>query len=226
MKPLSLKVQYKGQSTWTENDAIPTAERALSSIVDCINAGQLNTLYIHPQVSSEHLTKLINDHFGDGVEARDGVSGGCYGARDGQEYKGLTLYIDATLCPDRFLDDDGDEVVNIAKLIEAFGGELVEGLDGDTFESIAEDLGHTVGRDNTYNYAGHDSDTPHFLFDSDFAIVGTENDDAPYFLSIKFHCGGDVRGNYTSKVVYKFSSMDDVYSVVRPSCELKGGSNE
>lgn len=156
-----------------------------------------------------------------GHSVSEGVSGGCYGARDGKSYEGLTVYADASQFPERFLDSDGDEIVNPYTLIENMGGELVEDLDGDIFSEACEDLGLVVSRNNSYNYAGHDSETPHFLVDFDFATI--EGKDKA-FLVVKFHCGGDIRGNYTERVVFKFSSMDDIYSVIYPTCELKENS--
>lgn len=162
-----------------------------------------------------------------GCEVSDGVTGGCYGARDGSTYEGYTVWIDASALPERSLIDLGDgtkqELVNPFALIENFGGELVEDLDGDVFADACEDLGLKVSRNNTYNYAGHSDDSPAFLVDCDYAVI--EGDDKA-FLSIKFHLGGDIRGNYTERVVYKFESIDDMYGALMPSCELLGGENE
>lgn len=165
-----------------------------------------------------------------GCEVRDGVTGGCYGARDGSSCEGFTAWIDASELPEReietFLDGTKQETVNIFKLIENFGGELIEDLDGDVFSDACEDLGLSVKRDNTYNYAGHSEGSPAFRVDADFSIIQNEENDGAVFLSIKFHCGGDIRGNYTDRVVFKFGSIDDVYGALMPSCELLGGDNE
>ena len=156
-----------------------------------------------------------------GCEVRDGVTGGCYGSRDGSSSEGFTVWIDASELPEREYDKDLEaEVVNIFSLISNYGGEIVEGLDGDVFEEACENLGLNVGKDNTYNYAGHDAETPVFLVDADFAVISSPNGSGSAYLSIKFHCGGDIRGNYTDRVVFKFSSVDDIWGVIHPSCEL------
>jgi hypothetical protein len=165
-----------------------------------------------------------------GCVVQDGVTGGCYGARDGSSSEGFTAWIDASQLPEREIMDFGDgakqELVNIFSLIENYGGEFMEDLDGDVFTEACEDLGLSVKRDNTYNYAGHSDDSPAFRVDADFAIIQNEDKNGAVFLAIKFHRGGDIRGNYTDRVVYKFDSIDDVYGVLMPSCELLGGKNE
>ena len=157
-----------------------------------------------------------------GCVVRNGITGGCYGARDGSSSEGYSVWIDASELPEREIDTDLDgknpyELVNIFKLIENYGGELVEDLDGDVFTESCEDLGLTVSRNNTYNYAGQDAETPSFKVDADFAVIEGKGN---AYLSIKFHCGGDIRGNYTDRVVYKFGSVDDIYGVIYPTTEL------
>lgn len=174
---------------------------------------------------SEALRKMLESV---GCEVRDGVTGGCYGSRDGSSSEGFTVWIDASQLSEREIMDFGDgskqELVNPFSLIENFGGELVEDLDGDIFTEACENLGLSVSRNNTYNYAGHRDGEPAFKVDMDFAVIHNENSksDAAY-LSVKFHCGGDPRGNYTECVVFKFSSIDDIHGVLFPTCELLGG---
>jgi hypothetical protein len=176
---------------------------------------------VNIQYKSKILKKMLESV---GCEVRDGVTGGCYGARDGSSSEGFTVWIDASELPDREIMDYGDgtkqELVNIFSLIENYGGELIEDLDGDVFSDACEDLGLKVSRNNTYNYAGHDAETPAFKVDADFAVIENEDAGGSVFLSIKFHCGGDIRGNYTDRVVYKFGSIDDLYGVLYPTCEL------
>lgn len=188
-----------------------------AAVIKAIKNREYNTIKVGLKANLGTVKRQL-ESTGIDLVAREGVTGGCYGARDGSSYEGVTLYIHPKDLPDRMIDSDGDELVNIYHLIQDNGGELVEDLDGETFEELSEQLGHEVRRDNTYNYNGN-SDQPVFMFDADFAVI--EGKDA-CFLSIKFHCGGDVRGNYTDKVVYKFSSIDDVYSVISPYFMLKG----
>lgn len=176
---------------------------------------------------SKTLKKMLE---GVGCEVREGVTGGCYGARDGSSYDGFTVWIDASQLPEREIMDFGDgskqELVNPFSLIENCGGELIEDLDGDVFTDACEDLGLSVSQSNTYNYAGHGTGEPAFKVDMDFAVIHNKSDNGSAFLSVKFHCGGDIRGNYTDRVVYKFDSIDDVYGVLYPTAELLRSENE
>jgi hypothetical protein len=189
-----------------------------AALLKLIEKPGYRTIKVGPKVNLKTVVKQL-ESTGLDISVRNGVSGGCYGMRDGKSYEGMTLWLHPKDLPERVIDDEGDELVNIYKLIESNGGELIEGLDGEKFEEIAENLGHDVKGDNTYNYSGN-SDAPQFMFDADYAVIES---DKTCFLSIKFHCGGDVRGNYTDKVVYKFESIDDLYSVLMPSFELKEG---
>lgn len=162
-----------------------------------------------------------------GCVVLDGADEGCYGANGNSTSAGFTVWVDANNLPERKIIDDGkQEQVNIFKLIENFGGKLIEGLDGDRFSETCEALGLDVQYNNTYNYAGHSKDSPSFMIDADFAVIHNKDKSDAAYLSIKFHRGGDIRGNYTERVVYKFDSIDDVFGVVMPSCELIGGENE
>lgn len=200
---------------------VPNKSNEVSaSVIDAIAKGVRGNLLMGPKASLKTVQRQLESV---GHSVRVGVSGGCYGARDGKSYDGLTVYADATQFPERSLDSDGDEIVNIYSLIDNMGGELVEDLDGDIFRDACEGLGLEVSRNNTYNYAGQDSETPYFLVDADYSIIEGEKSS---FLAIKFHCGGDIRGNYTETVVFKFSGLDDIYSVVYPQCELKNDGGE
>lgn len=155
-----------------------------------------------------------------GVTARDGISGGCYGARNGSTYRGLTVYIDAVLFPERWLDGE-DEYVNIAVLLDEYATEL-EGLDADSFLDACEALGHEIKHDNTYNYLGHNSEDPIAFQGVDFKCVQTEPGEyGCKVVVVRFHCGGDIRGNYSSEKVYKFNDAEDFYTVFNPMVYLK-----
>lgn len=188
-----------------------TKKQVLSTINSYIETGiRPDKIIANPKVSLKGLSKSLESL---GHTVRNGISGGCYGSRDGKSYAGLTVWLDASQFPERFIDSDGDEVVNIFALIEQYGGTLVEGLEGDAFVESCEGLGISVSRNNTYNYAGN-GDSPYFLFNADFSII--YNDEKISYLVIKFHCGGDIRGNYTATVVYKFESIDDLDCVMFP----------
>jgi hypothetical protein len=199
-----------------------TLDLALGMIVRVLNAPmEYRTLDVGT-VNLKTLGKALVEKYD--ATIRDGITGGCYGARDGNDsMKGITAWFSPEHLVDRCVveNEDGtkDEFSNPYHLILENGGTLVDDLDGDIFEECCENLGLKVTRDNTYNHSGQSQDVEH-IFDFDFAII--QNDDAKNpnaFLSVKFHCGGDIRGNYTSKVVYKFDSIDEIYSVIFP-CKM------
>lgn len=163
---------------------------------------------------------------------RDGVTGGCYGARDGSQFKGLTVWMHPKELVDRYIQTDSDgektEFVNPWYLLTE-NATLVEDLDGEAFDTWAEALGVEYKSDNTYNF-GTDfgslrSEHAAFMFDFQFSTIELENGGA--LVSIMFHCGGDPRGNYTTKHVFKFNYLDDFYSVIFPGlCLLTEESEE
>lgn len=157
-----------------------------------------------------------------GVSVRDGAANGCYGSSTGETYEGLTVYVDSELLPSRFelTNDDGEheEWFNPEQHFLECGGELLENLDGDAFASAMQDSGLKCVQDNSYNYLGQSSEDCLSLYDFDFYWIENENDsDAAIFLAVMFHCGGDPRGNYGDRVVFKFDSMDDAHSAIAPS---------
>lgn len=209
---VSIKVQYKGQSIYESNDAYGTADRALDGIIGMLENGNLTIVYLHPQVSLDELQTKLEKHFGNDVEVREGVSEGCYGARTGKTLNGLTCYFDADLLPAEWRDSDGDLVVNPVHLIDQANGELVEGLSGDLIlDALYEVMEYSSN--NTYNYAGQTKEDPSFAFDMDYSVVES---DKKALLVVKFHHGGDVRGNYGNRMVFKFDSIEDIYSVIYP----------
>lgn len=157
------------------------------------------------------------------IEARNGITGGCYGARDGKSHEGLTVYIDACLLPERWLDEDGDEIVNIEVLLNEYAHELE--VDPDQTRELLEALGHESKRDNTYNYLGQSEYDPHPLSHADFEAYSTKDDYGANVVIVKFHCGGDIRGNYSSEKVYKFTDSEDFYRVFSPDGQLKTEDN-
>jgi len=161
-----------------------------------------------PEVKEE-IINYLKDF--EGVDVRDGVSGGCYGARDGNNYEGLTLWIDASILPERWIDE-GDEIVNIRVLFDEYSQQTLS-IDGETFLDLMYESGVEIKSDNTYNYIGHNEEDVLPLQHVDYSIIEFEKS---VVVVAKFHCGGDVRGNYTDYYVYGFSCIDDVYSVLSP----------
>ena len=189
--------------------------KQFQSILD--KPDQYHTIQVRKTTDFKALKLALKRKYKDQIEILNGVSGGCYGARDGKQYEGLTVWCSPDLFPERYLDDQGDEIVNLHKIVNNYGA-LVEGLDGEKLLDIFEDLGIESKRDNTYNYMGHDEYSCNSMFDADFSIIETEK---TTILVIKWHCGGDIRGNYTDLEVYKFESIDDLYSALQPTQELK-----
>lgn len=206
MKCLSIKIYSKKDSE------ITTLEKFETKFCAWLNLPLSFEFDATPEIMLDIKKYLTTD----GHTCRDGISGGCYGARDGSIHSGLTVYIDVSQITERFIDEDNDEIVNPICLFEEFG-ELIENLDGDVFKEACESLGLSVKSDNTYNYLGQSSDDVQTLYDFQFDVIENEDNCDSVFVVVMFHCGGDVRGNYTKKYVYKFESMDDVYSVISPS---------
>jgi hypothetical protein len=185
---------------YQDETGILTEKQVLSEIQSYIEKGKRSEkLVISPKVSLKGLTTAIELL---GHKVINGISGGC------------TVWLDALQFPSRFIDDNGDETVNLFGLISDADGEFIWGMDGDMFVELIEDLGFNVSRNNTYNYGGNE-ETPFFLVNADFSIISND-EKGKAFLVIKFHCGGDIRGNYTDTVVYRFESIDDIYTVVFP----------
>lgn len=176
------------------------------------------TIKVSDTVNLKYLSTKLKSKFD--CKVSSGVSDGCYGARTGKQFTGLTIWMHPSELNDRYLDSDYGEMVNPYHLLKE-NGELVENLDGETFLNLMETAGIEIKSDNTYNYSGNNTEDAQFMFDFQFDSV-TLNDTA--FLVVMFHCGGDIRGNYTSKSVWKFKYSDDVYGVLFPSKVLENES--
>jgi hypothetical protein len=155
---------------------------------------------------------VIEKTFGNGIEIRQGVTGGCYGARDGNDCEGLTLWVDANLVTDRCTDEN-TEYVNVHHLLKD-NATLTE-IDADSLDLIAEQSDLDAKRDNSYNWRGSGQDCE-FIFDFDFTVYQPK-EYGKGLIAIKYHCGGDIRGNYTSVQVWSFDSSDELYSILYPS---------
>jgi len=156
----------------------------------------------------------IKKAFGDDIEIRNGVTGGCYGARDGNDKEGLTLWVDANLVTDRCIYEN-NEMVNVHHLLKE-NGVLTE-IDYDSLELIAEKLDLESKSDNSYNWSGSGQDCE-FIFDFNFTVYSLK-EEGKVLVAIKYHCGGDIRGNYTSEQVWSFDSIYDLHNVIYP-CKM------
>lgn len=183
-------------------------------------SNEIKINYKSQAVLSKHLLKAFGES---SLDLSTGARQGCYGSSTGEIFPGFTLWLSPALLIERAVEpkskynDKECEWVNLHALIEENGGELFEAItDAEKFEEFCEEVGLEVKRDNTYNWSGNSEVV--YMFDADFAVI--EGKDSTAFLSIKYHCGGDPRGNYTDKVVYKFNSIDDLYSALMPYPQL------
>jgi hypothetical protein len=185
-----------------------------------------NTIKISKAIDLEDLTKKLNDKYD--VSVRNGTEDGCYGSRPGTSQKGLTLWLHASSYIDRYVDSEYGEQVNPWTLLEENGQQVNDFESEDEIErflSNCDKLGLSVIAENTYNYAtdygSKNSDCAGFMYDFNFEVIeNKDRPDAGVFMVVMFHCGGDPRGNYTSKKVWFFDSIDEVYSVIHPMKQL------
>lgn len=182
--------------------------------------GTLNTIEIHPDILPE--LKAYLDALPGVSSISSGVQGGCYGARDGNMYDGLTVWVDVECLPERTVETHSDgsqsEYYNPVLLIQEYGGELIDDIeDVDAWLETIEALGLEIRHDNTYNSNGC-SDSPSAMYEVDFKLV--EGPKCVY-LAASFHYGGDIRGNYGSAKLFKFDSIDDVYGALCPTSHLE-----
>lgn len=184
-------------------------EQVLNQIKLDLSKGIRTKINLGPKMPMTKLKKLLQSA---GFEVINGISGGCYGSRDGKHYDGFTVFADASLMPDHRIDDDGSQIFNIYTQISNCGGTLYDEMDSHTALEMAGLLSIDVIQDNTYNYEGMDN--VYFNIDADFTIIPCRES---ALLVIKFHCGGDIRGNYTNKVVFIFDSYDSAMSAMYPS---------
>lgn len=168
------------------------------------------TITVTSTVDLKKLSKSISKKYDCSI--RDGVTGGCYGARDGSTFPGITIWMHAKEFTERYLDSKYGEQVNPWHLLNEHG-KLLE-IDGEAFIAMLDESDIEYKSDNTYNYQHSNSEDAGFIFDFQFDSFNIGN---KHFLAVMFHCGGDARGNYTSKTIWQFDYEDDIYSVLFPS---------
>lgn len=216
MKNIEIKLQI------ADNPKYITLSQVIDGVMALTQAPMgCRTLLISHSIDLDDLTKKLHEFFECSV--RGSITDGCYGMRPGTSSKGLTVFMHPKELTDRYIktEDDGTktEFVNPWHLFEE-NANLTE-LDGEVFEDWADALGVEYKSDNTYNYSSDfgslKSENAAFMFDFQFSVIEL---DKGALVSVMFHCGGDPRGNYTPKVVYKFNYIDDLYSVIYPSLIL------
>lgn len=211
MKNIEIKLEFdKSVSKQSNTDIAKQIQKYLD------NPGGYRTFKVNPRTSVETTKTYLENKFD--ATVCNGCSDGCYGARTGGSTEGLTLWLHPEKLTDRYVDAEYGEQVNPYHLLKEHG-ELVDGLDGETFEQYAEELDLETKSDNTYNFAtdygSENSENAGFMFDFQFTTL--EKKDGGMLVAVMFHCGGDPRGNYTEKQVWKFKYVDDFYSVVFPT---------
>ena len=183
--------------------------QALQNIFD--GKAPYHTIYFS-ELTDNEIESILNEYEG---TIRKGVSGGCYGARDGKSYEGYTFFAHLKNWDERFLDSDFDEIVNPWTLIEEYS---VNGLSPINDESVDEICEAFDSKDeNTYNYSGQTNEDARFLTDFHFRVVAKDDECGKQVMFVRFHEGGDIRGNYGEWYVCTFDSIDELYSVIYPS---------
>ena len=175
--------------------------------------GSQDNLSFNSNLDSDLLKQALESDFN--MTARNGIIGGCYGARNGKTHRGLTLFVSPCEFPDRWIDSEGDEIVNLYhSIIDNCDSEL--DCDEETFDRYLEVFNiKEVQHYNTYNDCGE----VYRLFDVEFKVYETE--DGSCILAAEFHCGGDIRGNYASARYFRFDIVEDIYTAVYPCAYLK-----
>jgi hypothetical protein len=153
---------------------------------------------------------------------RDGVMHGCYGSSTGEIFEGYTLYLPLELAQEYFNAEYAEYAVNPIHEIESMGGEFLDYTEKEieTYLDIAEESGIKIHHDNTYN---HETDGCYLMCDMDIKLIGDLDNDEDHagMLAVRFHCGGDIRGNYTRWYLVKFDSQYDVYSAILPTRDFE-----
>ena len=214
----SISIKLK-QTDKSNIDSIQAAMKAIDMVIS--GETEYHTVELSPAINMADLKQVLTDKFDlTNGNFRDGCLQGCYGSNTGRYDNGITVSIDADYWADRYIDSDGEEIINPVHLLDECNAKLIEGIDGDVFAESCEDIGLDVRSDNTYNYMGHSSEDPNMMFDFDFKWI-EKNESGPIYLAVMFHYGGDVRGNYGSRHVFRFDSIDDAHSFIAPLCMLK-----
>lgn len=216
MQSLSVKILSNISSTNT------TIESIIDAFSSMLNTGNRYSIEFNSVLNEDEIKSALIKSFGDDISIQDSVYDGCYGSSAGKSLDGFKVYIDSSLFETRFIDEDFDEVINIEQLCNEHGTLL--DIDADDHRESMESMGIEGKSDNTYNYLGHDSYTPSTLCDANFEMFQTSEDE-PVTIIVKFHCGGDPRGNYTSEVVYKFDDIYAAYEAFNPSLQLLDEDN-
>jgi len=220
MQTLSVKILRNDETGKTKTTHI------IEEFKYMLENGPVYSIEYHGSLSIEQVKNALTSEFGtDDIECRDGVYHGCYGASSGEALEGFKVYIDSSLFPDRFIDSDFDEIINLEELCNEFGTKL--DIDADNHRDSMESMGIEGKSDNTYNYLGHDSHSPIPLCHANFEMFQADDgsEEGPVTVIVKFHCGGDIRGNYSSEVVYKFDDIYETYNVFSPTLQLLDEEN-
>jgi hypothetical protein len=214
MKNIEIKINL------SESSEIKTIDQVLKALDKMFNEPMnYRTVVINSSIVLEDLKAAIAKKDDENISIIQGTTEGCYGMRTGKSQEGITLWCNPILLVERYVEVESDgtktEYVNPYHLLHDHAEQLdSDDLDGEKFDLWLEALGLDAKSDNTYNH-GHNSEDASLMFDFQFSYI--ELKDNTVLASIMFHCGGDPRGNYTSKHMFKFESIDDLYSVIFPT---------
>lgn len=218
IKTIEIKL-IQAYDVTTESKAFTSFDEIIASINLLLESMSGKTVYIN-NISHSMAVEIAAKY---DAELRNGVSGGCYGARDGKQYDGFTLWLPLDHAQRYVETYEGDcdpiVILNPLHQIESYGGELLdlseEEIEG--FLNVGEEIGLDIHHDNTYN---HEFDGCGYITDFDFKTIG-DYENNKNILIAKFHCGGDIRGNYTRWFAFKFDNTDDLYSILLPYAEIE-----
>lgn len=121
----------------------------------------------------------------------------------------------------KILEDLKPYEVNLSKLCKEYKIKIPDELKNNALIDINTELRcllenegifEEVRTDSTYNYYGR--------IDKDIAFTTYLNKkDGMYYVDLSVHYGGDIRGNYTDSVIYKFEYETEIYDFLLDCCK-------
>lgn len=218
IKPIKIKLLKATKGKHLEKAFTSNSEvvEALNSILD----GKLETSYLYYKELDGDIVELLESTFD--ATVHEGCRNGCYGSSTGATEEGYTIYIPLEQFQESLNKEFNEYDVNPLHSIQDAGGEVLNYSEEEieSYLDIAEESGVKIGHDNTYN---HENEGCYLMCDLDVKVIGgfgLENEGS-VLVSVRFHCGGDIRGNYTRPYLFKFDDIDEVYSALFPYREVE-----
>ena len=193
-----------------------SADQLARVIKNTLIKNNYRTLSVSRDLSENLITEAV-ELIGGSISS--GIHEGCYGARTGKILKGYTLQLPLELFQEYYDHDLELILLNPLHEIDTYGGELLD-LDNEQIEGFldcAHDMGLDLHHDSTYNHEFVGCD---YVCNFDFKMIGDYENNQNVLIA-KFHCGGDIRGNYTRWYAFKFDDTGDLYNVLFLYREIK-----